>query len=63
VPTALLSGGAVLLYMNLGQEFIPRLYLAAMANFELQSHLYQREKGLFEKKIPTLKRASAVNGS
>lgn len=26
-------------------------YLAAMANYELQSQLYQREKGLFEKKI------------
>jgi cobalt-zinc-cadmium efflux system membrane fusion protein len=26
-------------------------YLAATANFELQSQLYQREKGLFEKKI------------
>lgn len=26
-------------------------YLAAMTNYELQSQLYQREKGLFEKKI------------
>ncbi|MBM3625306.1 MAG: biotin/lipoyl-binding protein, partial [Alphaproteobacteria bacterium] len=26
-------------------------YLAAMANFDLQNILYQREKGLFEKKI------------
>ncbi len=26
-------------------------YLAAQANYELQSQLYQREKGLFEKKI------------
>lgn len=26
-------------------------YLAALANFDLQSQLYQREKGLFEKKI------------
>lgn len=26
-------------------------YLAAMANYELQSQLFQREKGLFEKKI------------